>query len=107
MSTKDNSSPVRLTKRLRASGAGLDNVKSKGDRVKRRRTSTDNETGKALKDSNALEISQQFIDATEALTEVPNWTLSRPIAGHFTNTDPVLTPDEQYVFPHFYDFTVD
>jgi NET1-associated nuclear protein 1 (U3 small nucleolar RNA-associated protein 17) len=97
MSTKDTSSPVRLTKRSRASDAGLDNVKTKGDRVKRRRTS-DNETGKAPKNSNALEISQQFINAAEVPTEVPTWTLSRPIAGHFTNTDPVLTPDEQYLF---------
>ncbi|KAL4756165.1 WD repeat protein [Aspergillus foveolatus] len=98
MSTKDNSSPVRLTKRSRASGAGFDNVRSEGDRAKRRRTSTDNETGKVLKDSNAFEISQQFIEAAEVPTEVPTWTLSRPIAGHFTNTDPVLTPDEQYLF---------
>ncbi|KAL4743096.1 WD40-repeat-containing domain protein [Aspergillus similis] len=98
MSTKNSSSPVRLTKRSRASDAGLDNVKIKGDRAKRRRTSTDNETGKALKDLNALEVSQQFINAAEVPTEVPAWTLSRPIAGHFTNTDPVLTPDEQYLF---------
>ncbi|KAL4991725.1 WD40-repeat-containing domain protein [Aspergillus falconensis] len=101
MSTKDNSSPARLTKRSRASDAGV-NLQAKRERTKRPRTSTDNETGKALKDSNALEVSRQFIhDATvEVASSRPanSWTLSWPVAGHFANTDPVLTPDEQYLF---------
>ncbi|KAL4994446.1 WD40-repeat-containing domain protein [Aspergillus recurvatus] len=101
MSTKDNSSPARLTKRSRASDAGLDNVQAKRERTKRRRTSTDNETGNALKDTNILEVPQQFIHDTtvEVASSKPSnsWTLSRPVAGHFTNTDPVLTPDEQYL----------
>ncbi|KAL6230809.1 hypothetical protein BDW75DRAFT_57605 [Aspergillus navahoensis] len=102
MSTKDNSGPARLTKRSRASDAVLDNVQAKRERTKRRRTSTDNETGKALKDSNTLEASQQFIhDTTVGVTSPKpsnSWTLAHPVAGHFTNTDPVLTLDEQYLF---------
>ncbi|KAL4972694.1 WD40-repeat-containing domain protein [Aspergillus desertorum] len=98
MSTKDNSSPTRLMKRSRATDGGLDNVQAKREQTKRRRTSAGNETGKALKNFNAVEVPQQPVDKTEGPTVVPTWTLSRPVAGHFTNTDPILTPDEQYIF---------
>ncbi|KAL4801881.1 hypothetical protein BDV18DRAFT_154541 [Aspergillus unguis] len=115
MPAKDLSSPARLAKRSRASDTALDNLQTKQDRTKRRRTSTcqdEGTTNEQSKSSNVLRTSQSSNrNDTSTSTEVAlstvdkdapapsgSWALSRCIAGQFTNLDPVLTPDEQYIF---------
>ncbi|KAL4901840.1 hypothetical protein BDW74DRAFT_159701 [Aspergillus multicolor] len=75
MSTKDNSSPARLTKRSRASEAAVDSVQVNRERTKRPRMST------------AVDLHADN-----------SWSLSPGIAGQFAKSNPILTPDEQYLF---------
>ncbi|KAL3472405.1 hypothetical protein BJX99DRAFT_235467 [Aspergillus californicus] len=103
-------SPTRLAKRLRASDAALDNMSpTKREGVKRRRTtSVKNEVGEHLKPSVALKVTekssqpdQQVTPSTmdkEAALLFHPWCLSQSTAGQFTNLDPLLTPDEEFLF---------
>ncbi|KAL4917052.1 WD40-repeat-containing domain protein [Aspergillus aurantiobrunneus] len=110
MSTNHSSSPVRLAKRTRASNAALNDMHSKREGTKRRRISAEEHDDAPLKMPNALEVTQKpsCYNTTSASTEgiidkdvsrpSDSWTMSRSIAGLFTNLDPILTPDEQYLF---------
>ncbi|KAL2808535.1 WD40-repeat-containing domain protein [Aspergillus granulosus] len=87
---------------------------TKKERVKRRRTSTDEEeSGERFKPANALVPSEDtklrstvsesndpaLLNSDKAVTTTSkSWSLSRGIAGQFASLDPVLTPDEQYLF---------
>ncbi|KAI9369449.1 WD40-repeat-containing domain protein [Aspergillus egyptiacus] len=104
-----NASPARLSKRSRASDAALDMTQTKKEGVKRRRTSTIKDGfSERLEPANALEIStmssghdtQIALNMQDKAVAPPSdsWSLSRSIAGRFTNLDPILTPDEQYLF---------
>ncbi|KAL4869633.1 hypothetical protein BDV12DRAFT_184968 [Aspergillus spectabilis] len=111
MSSKDHQSPARLAKRSRESDAALKNIMQ----TKRRRTSTgEGETEEDSGIRNALMLSEKFghhdthtisteaalstIDKAVTTTPAGSWSLSRGIAGQFTNLDPSLTLDEQYLF---------
>ncbi|KAL4930578.1 WD40 repeat domain-containing protein [Aspergillus undulatus] len=115
MPSKDHSSPARLAKRSRGSDAPSDNLQLKKERTKRRRTTTDvEETLRGnSKSQNALEVSQKpsRYDTTSTSSELAlstiggdatpsstSWSMTRGIAGQFTNLDPVLSSDEQYIF---------
>ncbi|KAL4784478.1 hypothetical protein BJX76DRAFT_347721 [Aspergillus varians] len=111
MSTKDHSSPTRLAKRSRANDAAVDNMQSKREGTKRRRTSSGKGmVGGHLITPDVMEVSQKssrydttsevaLITIDKDVTTPPDsWSLSRGIAGQFTNLDPIITPDEQYIF---------
>ncbi|KAE8372572.1 quinon protein alcohol dehydrogenase-like superfamily, partial [Aspergillus bertholletiae] len=106
---------MRLPKRSRASDAAQDKlVRTEAERVKRRRTSREKD-----------EIRQNLIPEMSALPKEKNgchhavyvantsslhgldqgkiavpepWSLSTPVAGQYTNIDPILTRDEGYLF---------
>ncbi|KAL2824726.1 hypothetical protein BDW59DRAFT_172669 [Aspergillus cavernicola] len=110
MSTTEHPSPPRLPKRSRARDAALGNMTpTKREGVKRRRTSTvGSEAGERLKTANALKVSEEsgHHDAQVTLSAIDkgvaspsdSWSLSRGVAGQFTNLDPIVTLDEQYLF---------
>ncbi|KAE8363639.1 quinon protein alcohol dehydrogenase-like superfamily [Aspergillus caelatus] len=106
---------MRLSKRSRASDAAQDRlIRTEGERVKRRRTSHDkdeikqslgpamphapkekndhNQTVHVANSSSLHSIDQDTIAVPEA------WSLSTPVAGQYTNIDPILTRDEGYLF---------
>ncbi|KAL4951817.1 hypothetical protein BDW69DRAFT_33211 [Aspergillus filifer] len=114
MPAKEQPSPARLAKRLRASDAALDNAQVKIERTKRRRTSAggDHAADGNSKTQNFLELPQKSAVynitgtssqlALSAIDQGPNlssspWSITRRLAGQFSNVDPVLTPDEQYI----------
>ncbi|KAL4875529.1 hypothetical protein BJY04DRAFT_211276 [Aspergillus karnatakaensis] len=106
MATKHHQSPGRLVKRSRATDAALDgSLQTKTERTKRRRTFTgDEETGsdQAMRSSLAVSTSTEVtpinIDNTMKTAPPDSWSLSRGVAGQFTNINPCLTLDEQYIF---------
>ncbi|KAL2864865.1 WD40 repeat domain-containing protein [Aspergillus lucknowensis] len=109
MPTTEHSNPSRCPKRSRASDEVPGSMTQvKRERVKRRRTSADDEATKEhLKPPNALsgkpsnchtvtnEIGPSALDKITAPPD--SWSLSQRIGGQFTNLDPILTPDEQYL----------
>ena len=115
MSGSDGSNPsMRLSKRSRASDAAQDKlIRTERERVKRRRTSRDKDeikqslrplmsnAPKAKNDNHqavhvANSSSLHSIDQNEIALLEP-WSLSTPVAGQYTNIDPILTRDEGYV----------
>ncbi|KAL4945988.1 hypothetical protein BDV06DRAFT_183828 [Aspergillus oleicola] len=115
MPAKEQPSPARLAKRSRASDAALDNSQLKKERTKRRRTSGGEDQAKDehSEPRTALEVSQKSnnYDITPASNELAfsaidkdsdslshSWSMTRGLAGRFSDIDPVLTPDEQYIF---------
>ncbi|CEL06714.1 hypothetical protein ASPCAL09886 [Aspergillus calidoustus] len=115
MSATGLPSPARLTKRSRASDAAPSNMtNTKKERVKRRRTSTGEEgLGEGSKQGSALVLSESFqlhhalsprnelaqrISDKGVTASSKSWSLSRGVAGQFSSLDPILTPDEQYLF---------
>lgn len=71
-----------------------------GDRVKRRRVSQSGDVPavrpESLKDSGeAGDVSVQARDSTLAREAPARWTLSRPVAGRYSNLDPIFTADEK------------
>ncbi|KAL4959498.1 WD repeat protein [Aspergillus stella-maris] len=114
MPAKEQPSPARLAKRSRASDAALDNTQVKKERTKRRRTSAgeDHAGNGNSKTQNSSEVSQKSIAydtpgtsiqlALSAIDQGANspsspWSITRNLAGQFSDIDPVLTPDEQYI----------
>ena len=112
MPAKEKPSPARLAKRSRASDAALDNTQVKKERTKRRRTSAgeDHAGNGNSKPQNSLEILQKYIvydthgtssqlalSATDQGLNLPSspWSVTRNLAGQFSDIDPILTPDEQ------------
>lgn len=109
MSTTNYASPARLAKRSRPSEVALeDNMQTRREGTKRRRTSTgDDVVGGHPISPNTLELSQKLAcnDATsdfalstddkDATRPSDGWSLTRGIAGQFTHLDPILSADEQ------------
>ncbi|EIT72310.1 quinon protein alcohol dehydrogenase-like superfamily [Aspergillus flavus] len=116
MSGSDGSNPsMRLSKRSRASDAAQDKlIRTERERVKRRRTSRDkdeikqslrppmsnppkakNDNHQAVRVANSSSL--HSIDQNEIALLEP-WSLSTPVAGQYTNIDPILTRDEGYLF---------
>ncbi|KAL2798503.1 hypothetical protein BJX66DRAFT_295024 [Aspergillus keveii] len=115
MSATGLPSPARLSKRSRASDASPGNMpNTKKERVKRRRTSTNEEESRERsKPESALVLSEisELRHAVSPSNELAlrtsdrgvtapskSWSLSRGVAGQFAGLDPILTPDEQYLF---------
>lgn len=111
MSTIGHLSPAGLSKRP---WAAVDVMHTKREGVKRHRTSASE--GEPSKPASASKISEKYGSSAsksalnegipktvdQALAAPSNlWSLSRNIAGQFTDLDPILTLDEQYV-PIFY-----
>lgn len=108
MSTTNYASPARLAKRSRPSEVALENMQTRRDGTKRRRTSTGDDVVEGHpKSPNALELSQKSarygttsevalsIDDKDATRPSDCWSLTRGIAGQFTHLDPILSADEQ------------
>ncbi|GAB1196111.1 hypothetical protein APSETT444_005377 [Aspergillus pseudonomiae] len=110
-----SNSLMRLAKRSRASDAAQNKlICTEGERVKRRRTSRDKDeikqslgptisnVSKEMNDPHQIEhvansSSLHNIDQDKIATPKP-WSLSTPVAGQYTNIDPILTCDEEYLF---------
>lgn len=99
MSTTNYASPARLAKRSRPSEVALeDNMQTRREGTKRRRTSTgDDVVGGHPISPNTLELSQKLAcnDDKDATRPSDGWSLTRGIAGQFTHLDPILSADEQ------------
>ncbi|KAJ5096264.1 hypothetical protein NUU61_005620 [Penicillium alfredii] len=94
-------SPLARQKRNRVSDAA-EKPRSTEDRVKRRRFSETSEAQKIepVKPVSAEGVSNsnvQVQDVSRCSTLAP-WSFSRPLAGRYSNLDPILTADEAYLF---------
>lgn len=108
MSTIDYASAARLAKRSRPSEVALENMQTRREGTKRRRTSTGDDVVEGHpKSPTASELSQKpacyyttsevavSIDDKNATRPSDCWSLTRGIAGQFTHLDPMLSADEQ------------
>ncbi|KAE8387172.1 WD40-repeat-containing domain protein [Aspergillus alliaceus] len=103
---------ARFSKRSRASDTAQDTmIRTDREQVKRRRTSrSKNEIKKSLETTSPREKDGRYQAAQVANDPLPHstdqvkngvsetWSLSTTVAGQFTNIDPILTRDEEYLF---------
>lgn len=107
MSTTNYASPARLAKRSRPSEVALENIQTRREGTKRRRTSTGDDVVEGHPSPNSLDLSKKpacydttseaalSIDDKDATRPSDCWALTRGIAGQFTHLDPILSADEQ------------
>ncbi|KAJ5806940.1 hypothetical protein N7474_010532 [Penicillium riverlandense] len=79
---------ARKQKRSRLSDAASDKAPTpNGDRVKRRRFS-----------ENSISIDKPAVQSSDQPKKAQPWLFARPVGGRYTNLDPLVTPDEAYLF---------
>ncbi|KAF7592839.1 hypothetical protein BBP40_012374 [Aspergillus hancockii] len=105
---------TRLFKRSRATDAPQDNmIRTERERTKRRRTSRSKDEIKQTLETTVAQVPKEMSDhhrlVHSANCSLPHsvdqeksaapkiWSLSTPVAGQYTNVDPILTHDEEYL----------
>lgn len=92
-----SSSSSRLSKRVRTSDTAPNQVAHAGDdRVKRRRFSQDGQHSFDLATPiMSQESTNQGLGTSVADEKHTPWSLSQPVAGQYSNIDPVFSSDEK------------
>ncbi|OGM39159.1 WD domain protein [Aspergillus bombycis] len=110
-----SNSSMRLSKRSRASDPTQNKlIRTEGERAKRRRTSRDKDEIKQSLGPTISNVSKEMNDPHQTehaanssslhnidqdkITIPKPWSLSTVVAGQYTNIDPILTRDEEYLF---------